>query len=346
MAYDSARGVTVLFGGGLDCSFFSPCFFGDTWEWNGTDWTQRFPATSPSARYSHAMAYDSVHGVTVLFGGANEPGYSGFSDTWEWNGTTWTQRSPVTSPSARLAHVMAYDAAHGLTVLFGGVDRSGTYVTDTWEWDGANWAQRIPAISPLGRDNPAMAYDSVRGVTVLFGGYNYPSYTYLGDTWTFGAPRDADGDGVPDADDGCPNDPNKISPGICGCDVADAIGFVGFVPPIGGADATGGSFAEPLRAFKLGSTIPVKFMASQCGDPLLTGIHTLAAVKYSSDVDPEPAIDATPTDAATFGNQFRLTDGEWHFNLSTRTGFSQGTWKLIATLSDGSAHYVWITIKK
>ncbi len=87
-------------------------------------------------------------------------------------------------------------------------------------------------------------------------------------------------------------------------------------------------------------------MASQCGSPLLTGIHTLQAVKYSSAVDSDPPIDATPTDAATTGNQFRLTDGEWHFNLSTRTSFSTGTWKLIATLSDGSTHYVWITIKK
>jgi len=90
----------------------------------------------------------------------------------------------------------------------------------------------------------------------------------------------------------------------------------------------------------------VKFMASQCDAPLLSGVHTLRAVKYSNAVDSEPPIDATPTDAATIGNQFRLTDGEWHFNLGTRTGFSTGTWKLMATLSDGSTHYVWITIKK
>jgi len=157
---------------------------------------------------------------------------------------------------------------------------------------------------------------------------------------------DSDGDGTADCNDDCPNDPNKSVPGVCGCGADDTIDFVGFLPPIGGADATGGSFADPLRAFKLGSTIPVKFTASQCGDSLLTGIHTLRAVKYSSAVDSDPAIDATPTDAATTGNQFRLTDGEWHFNLGTRTGFSTGTWKLIATLADGGTHYVWITIKK
>ncbi len=33
---------------------------------------------------------------------------------------------------------------------------------------------------------------------------------------------DEDDDGVPDANDNCPNDPNKLDPGICGCGVSDA----------------------------------------------------------------------------------------------------------------------------
>jgi hypothetical protein len=32
---------------------------------------------------------------------------------------------------------------------------------------------------------------------------------------------DQDGDGVVDCNDGCPNDPNKVAPGTCGCGVAD-----------------------------------------------------------------------------------------------------------------------------
>lgn len=36
------------------------------------------------------------------------------------------------------------------------------------------------------------------------------------------APLDSDGDGTPDAQDGCPNDPNKTAPGMCGCGVVDA----------------------------------------------------------------------------------------------------------------------------
>jgi hypothetical protein len=85
------------------------------------------------------------------------------------------------------------------------------------------------------------------------------------------------------------------------------------------------------------------FLGEKCG--LITGIHTLQAVKYSNSIDSDPPIDATPTDAATTGNQFRLTSPDWHFNISTKE-FSAGTWLLIATLEDGSKHTVWISIKK
>ncbi len=129
-----------------------------------------------------------------------------------------------------------------------------------------------------------------------------------------------------------------------------ALGFTGFLPPIGGevATGTGGSFGDPVRAFKLGSTIPVKFTPACGGSPIATGVHTLQATKYSNATDSDTAINATPTDAATTGNEFRLTDaatGEWHFNLNTKP-LSVGTWKLTATLSDGSLHEVWVTIKK
>ena len=115
----------------------------------------------------------------------------------------------------------------------------------------------------------------------------------------------------------------------------------------------GDSWVDPLRAFKLGSTIPVKFIiygwnGSSCSTtPVTTGIHTLQAIFYRSSVDSDMPIDATPTDAATTGNQFRLTSPEWHFNLSTKGGgFKAGTWLLKATLQDGSNHTVWISIKK
>ena len=127
-----------------------------------------------------------------------------------------------------------------------------------------------------------------------------------------------------------------------------SIGFSGFHPPVGGADATGGTYADPVRAFKLKSTAPVRMTLTDCdGQPVTSGTHTIQIIKYSSATTSDVPVDATPADAATAGNQFRLTDaasGEWHFNLSTKS-LSKGVWQLKATLSDGSTHTAFIELK-
>ena len=125
-----------------------------------------------------------------------------------------------------------------------------------------------------------------------------------------------------------------------------SLAFEGFLSPIGGADATGGSYASPVRTFKLNSTIPVKFTASCGGVAVTTGVYRIQAVRYTSETTADTPIDATPTDAATAGDQFRLSGEEWHFNLDTKAaGIGTGTWRLTATLSDGSEHQVWIQIR-
>ena len=108
MAYDAARGTTVMFGGqGLDG------LLGDTWEWDGAVWRRMTSATSPPARASHAMAYDAAHGQVVLFGGGGSDPLSDLDDTWVWDGSNWTQKSPANRPGGRAEHAMAYDSAHG-----------------------------------------------------------------------------------------------------------------------------------------------------------------------------------------------------------------------------------------
>ena len=129
MAYDAATGTVVLFGG----ISATRGFLSDTWTWDGTTWTQRQPATSPPARYSASMGYDAATTNAVLFGGESNRGSGYLSDTWTWDGTTWTQRHPATSPPARDGAPMAYDAATSSMVLFGG--SNGVVVLgDTWTW--------------------------------------------------------------------------------------------------------------------------------------------------------------------------------------------------------------------
>lgn len=136
--------------------------------------------TGPSARYEHAMAYESQHARVVLFGGRETgPNNTILRDTWTWNGTTWMQVA-TTGPRARTSHAMAYDSQRGRIVLFGGWPGSG-YLADTWEWDGGGWTQ-VATTGPTGRAVHAMVYDTQRARTVLFGGFNATARE-LGDTW-------------------------------------------------------------------------------------------------------------------------------------------------------------------
>jgi hypothetical protein len=143
----------------------------DTKQWKEST------AAGPDERTDAAMAYDSARHRLVLFGGADlSPLLRG--DTWEWDGNFWALK-PVFGPlpSPRSGHAMAYDAARGRVVLFGGVDASGVR-GDTWEWDGTTWtAKAITGPSP--RADHAMVYDSGRGKVILFGGSGPNS----GETW-------------------------------------------------------------------------------------------------------------------------------------------------------------------
>ena len=126
----STPGQLVLFGGrDLNGNFLS-----DTWLWNGSTWTRASLSINPPARLQATMAYDAALGQLVLFGGYEPSLGSSGSDTWLWNGTTWTQANPGTSPPARIEAAMAYDATIGQMVLFGGSGNLGL-LTDTWSYE-------------------------------------------------------------------------------------------------------------------------------------------------------------------------------------------------------------------
>ncbi len=192
MAFDPVRGVVVLFGGDNDD------YLGDTWEWDGDNWSNVSPSGTagtdfPTARCNHAMAFDSSANAVVLYGG-----YYGFvdSEVWQWDGTTWTDVSPggvegVDYPPTRRRHSVAYDSIRGVLVIFGGDDGALRY-DDTWEWNGSSWTETATTGTagvdyPAGRGFTGMGYDSGRGVVVLFGGYVTATY-WSDETWEYGAP--------------------------------------------------------------------------------------------------------------------------------------------------------------
>jgi Galactose oxidase, central domain len=72
--------------------------------------------TGPPPRAAHAMAYDSDKSRIILFGGGNTTSF--MDDTWEWDGTEWTQVAD-TGPSARAYHSMVYESSKIAVLLFG-----------------------------------------------------------------------------------------------------------------------------------------------------------------------------------------------------------------------------------
>lgn len=156
-------------------------FLDDTWEWNGTAWSNVTPASGNAAlRRDHALAYDPARDVVVMFGGI----YTNSAvraDTWEWDGSTWTQKTPLTNnPPSRYQHAMTYDAARGRVVAYAGAS-SGS-LGDVWEWNGTAWNAVAAGGSPDARLGHSLSYDAARGQSVMFGG---TTDGVAGDTWLY-----------------------------------------------------------------------------------------------------------------------------------------------------------------
>ena len=185
MVYDSVNGQSILFGGESPGNFRN-----DTWTYNSSrnSWAMMTPPSSPDRRMGQAMAYDSVNGVCILFGG-NDGTDKG--DTWSFvpRSDSWTEKAPITSPMPRLRSSMDFATGDGVLVLFGGEHSLGNgqygYFNDTWTYNIAtdNWVNRSASPAPAPRAGHSLTYDPVNGVLVLFGGHNETAY--FKDTWTF-----------------------------------------------------------------------------------------------------------------------------------------------------------------
>jgi hypothetical protein len=178
LVHDPIRQRTVLFGGSDPGT---TNLRGDHWEWDGVAWTQRVLPTMPSPRERHAMVFDTARGRILLHGGRVTSQGVAAGDTWEYDGTTWTQRTPAHGPAGRLFHALACDPGRQRIVMFGGAPTS---LNETWEWDGTDWLLQNTPTAPPARTDHTMLFDSVRQRTVLAGGYSYSgSLGVHQDTW-------------------------------------------------------------------------------------------------------------------------------------------------------------------
>jgi hypothetical protein len=205
--FDTTRSRAVVFGGGgVSEADGGQLMLGDTWEWDGSAWTQACTSApcntqTPAPRQAFAFAYDSARHKTVIYGGCSDGGCQSASatldDTWEWDGTSWAQACTsapcnATTPGPLADVAMAYDSARGKSVLFHTVAKGLVTSPDTWEWDGSAWTLACDGTTacpaPPGRVAYGIAYDAARKQTLIFGGYDGTS-SYLDDLWAWDGTR-------------------------------------------------------------------------------------------------------------------------------------------------------------
>jgi hypothetical protein len=196
LAYDSRRGIAVLFGGSSLGGLISPTpEASETWEWDGASWRQIDTPLTPPARERFAMAFDIRRGQVVLVGGAaidivdelfevptSKP------DRWTWDGAGWTEDTPIAAGVQD--HALVYDRAANELLLFGGSQCDFSFdptfcfpvlAPDLLLSGNTGEPLAVSSPSPSARLEHAMAFDVARGKAVLFGGKN--DFEALGDTW-------------------------------------------------------------------------------------------------------------------------------------------------------------------
>lgn len=175
MTYDSGRQVVVLVGSGDPVR---------TWEYDGTDWREIDTPTRPEPRGNVALAYDASAGRTVLFGGwAPTNLYVLRTDTWVYDGETWTQLPTNGAPPGRFSSDMVYSSELGGVVLHGGFRRYpfGT-LSDTWILRGNQWTHLTDGPS---REFPRLVAPPGSEYVYLLGGSEW-----LGQEQTFARHND------------------------------------------------------------------------------------------------------------------------------------------------------------
>ncbi|MEM7201327.1 MAG: kelch repeat-containing protein [Planctomycetota bacterium] len=137
VAYDSDRDRLVVLGTSL-------------FEWDGTQWQTGAGAPfiySPYYPYygsstNDKLVYDPDRRVLIAVVGLYLP-YGGIQQTWEWDGTSWTQQ-PIGGPNAAAGYEIAYDPVdHSVLQVGGAPDPSGRHDSTLWSYT-ANAGQYTP----------------------------------------------------------------------------------------------------------------------------------------------------------------------------------------------------------
>jgi N-acetylneuraminic acid mutarotase len=154
MIYDTENRMLVMYGGHWSIQGTRTHGYSDgVWAYDyPTDtWTKIDEASTPPARYWHNLAYDEDSGKMVVFGGSMVGDSTG-DDTWLFDASTnsWEEIESDETPPKRMNSAMAYDQAHGMIIMFGGLGEWGEPpLDDLWFLDPDEGGWREVSSEPI-----------------------------------------------------------------------------------------------------------------------------------------------------------------------------------------------------
>lgn len=146
MAYDPIQHVVVLYSGFVNVGEEGG-YAGDTWTWDGSDWTAADKGPGPPGML------EGVNVVTegdrlVLFGGYF-PNYIYSNDVFTWTGKTWTPIAAEAKPPGRGNAAVAWNPTDSTLFVYGGSGfnagagpgAQGTPLSDGWSLASGKWSR-------------------------------------------------------------------------------------------------------------------------------------------------------------------------------------------------------------
>lgn len=199
------------------------------------------------------------------------------SSAYRWNEAP--QAALGTGPSARYFPAMAWDAADGYVLLFGGSSASG-WLSDTWTYVNGTWTNVTSELAshPPSLEEASMAFDPSTQSVVLFGGLNSKGVAW-NFTWAY---HDLVWTNV--SSTAGPAPPARSDAGMSTDSSADEVVLEG------GDSATEGAYANDTWTFKGGvwtnvtSTAPIHLRIDEpilSDDPSEEGAVLVGIANYS-----------------------------------------------------------------
>jgi hypothetical protein len=134
-------------------------------------WEKATTASTPPARMSHSMVFDTQRRVSYVFGGGSYPNSGNEMWVFDASSRVWQRLLPQnTPPPVRRFASMAYDSRHDIVMVWGGINGS-TILNDTWIYRPSTklWQQLLPPASApnANMSNEDLIYDPDNDVFIL-----------------------------------------------------------------------------------------------------------------------------------------------------------------------------------